>query len=252
VEGNQIFPADMPLFDKNTALFRNYDHEFEKVLSKKSAERKIRIDWLLEENHSGFSLTATDEDNYSASITMELKKEPAVKKQNENIREQLSKLGNTPFQIRQLSIQLSDNWFIPSSVLSEMRRRGVETLLQVRETGRQQNSAPRRCEGNSPKQSNHPYPATELSYLGNVSNEKAQEFYRQHGVTGISPAFEIHQPRNVPVMFTKHCLKYQFGYCPKQGNPGTMHEPWILSTGNHRFALQFDCRECEMRVVLEN
>jgi putative protease len=85
--------------------------------------------------------------------------------------------------------------------------------------------------------------------LGNVSNEKAREFYRQHGVESIAPAFEIAPPKNVPVMFTKHCLKYQFGYCPKQERSVTLREPWTLSTGKHRFELRFDCRNCEMRVI---
>jgi putative protease len=250
VDGNKIFPAKMPRLEKDIMLFRNYDHEFEKALSKKSAERKIQIDWLLEENNFGFSLTATDEDGCSASITMELKKEPAAKKQNENIREQLSKLGNTLFQIRQLSIHLSYNWFILSSVLSEMRRKSIEALLRARKIGLPRKSAPHHCEDQNPKQSTHPYPTTVLSYLGNVSNEMARNFYRQHGVLCISPAFEIEQPRNVPVMFTKHCLKYQFGYCCKQGNSGAIHEPWILSISSHRFELRFDCRNCEMQVLV--
>ncbi|MDR0541142.1 MAG: U32 family peptidase [Dysgonamonadaceae bacterium] len=242
VEGHKIFPADMPRLDKGVALFRNYDHEFEKSLSKKSAERKIRIEWILEENNFGFSLTALDEDEYSATITSEFKKETSVKKQRDNIREQLSKLGNTLFTVSRLSIRLSDNWFIPSSLLSEMRRKGVEALLQVRKTALQRPFA-------IVRQTSHPYPATELSYRGNVSNRKAREFYCRHGVKTIAPAFESDSLQNVPVMFTKHCLKYQFGYCPKQGNAGASSEPWHLSTGNHRFELRFDCRNCEMQVV---
>ena len=123
-----------------------------------------------------------------------------------------------------------------------MRRKGVEALLRVRKMALQKPVT-------TIRPTHHPYPVTKLSYLGNVSNEKAREFYRQHNVTSISPAFEIFPPQNAPVMFAKHCLKYQFGYCPKQGNSGAMHEPWTLSTGNHRFELRFDCRECEMRVV---
>ncbi|GHV57192.1 collagenase [Bacteroidia bacterium] len=242
VDDAKIFPAEMPRLDKGTTLFRNYDHEFEKTVSKKSAERKIRIEWILEENNFGFSLTAIDEEEYSATVTCEFKKEVSVKEQRDNIREQLSKLGNTPFTMKQVSIRLLDNWFIPSSVLSEMRRKGIEALLQVRKIAIQKPTT-------TIRPANHPYPETELSYRGNVSNEKAKEFYRQHGVTAVVPAFEIDSPQGVPVMFTKHCLKYQFGYCPKQGNPGTMSEPWHLSTGNHRFELRFDCRNCEMQVI---
>ncbi|MDR2806335.1 MAG: U32 family peptidase [Dysgonamonadaceae bacterium] len=243
-EGRKIFPTDMPRLDKEVLLFRNYDHEFEKVLSKKSAERKIRIEWALEENNFGFSLTAIDEDDYSATVTAEWKKELSVKEPTANIREQLSKLGNTPFTMTRLSIRLSSQWFIPSSVLSELRRKGVEALLQVRQIGFLRPVAVIRP-------TNHPYPAIELSYLGNVANESARQFYRQHGVTAIAPAFEMEPPKNVPLMFTKHCLKYMFGHCPKQNPALPCSEPWILSAGNRRFALHFDCRNCQM-LVFEN
>ena len=81
VEGNQIFPAEMPRLTPGTTLFRNYDHEFEKTLSGKSAERKMRIEWLLEENSFGFSLTITDEAGFSATITQDFAKELAKRKQ---------------------------------------------------------------------------------------------------------------------------------------------------------------------------
>ncbi|GHT00541.1 hypothetical protein FACS189421_12670 [Bacteroidia bacterium] len=241
VEGDKIFPADMPRLDRGIALFRNYDHEFEKTLSKKSAERKIRLEWLLEETDAGFSLTATDEDDYSATITVELKKEPATKDQGANIREQLSKLGNTPFKMEELSNKLSENWFIPSSVLSEMRRKGIEALLNVRKIERDSTLG----RGST----SFPYPTNELTYLGNVSNEKARAFYRQHGVKTIAPAFELTPLTAVPVMFTKHCIKYQAGYCPKQGGDEKMKEPLTLLAGANRLKLRFDCRNCEMQVV---
>jgi putative protease len=53
----------MPRLAPGTALYRNQDYEFEKTLSKRSAERKIGIEFLLEENDFGFTLTAIDEEN---------------------------------------------------------------------------------------------------------------------------------------------------------------------------------------------
>jgi putative protease len=244
VEGDKIFPADMPRLDRGIALFRNYDHEFEKTLSKKSAERKIRMEWLLEETDAGFSLTATDEDDYSATITIEFKKESATKYQGANIREQLSKLGNTPFKMEELSNKLSENWFIPSSVLSEMRRKGIEALLHTRNISQTTGAAltVRATARVAPT-------INELTYLGNVSNEKARAFYQQHGVKTIAPAFELNPLTAVPVMFTKHCIKYQAGYCPKQGSDGKIKEPLTLLAGANRLKLRFDCRNCEMQVI---
>jgi putative protease len=242
VEGDKIFPADRPRLDKGITLFRNQDHELEKTLSKKSAERNIRMAWLLEENNFGFSLTATDEDDYSATVTGTFSKELSMKNQSANIREQLSKLGNTPFQMTQLSNRLTDNWFIPSSLLSEMRRKGIEALMCVRKIAFQ-----RPIQAIQP--TFHPYPETVLTYLGNVANEKAEAFYQQHGVQTIHPAFELDPSDSVPVMFTKHCIQYQLGYCPKQGNTETLKAPLTLLTGANRLELRFDCRNCEMQVI---
>ena len=241
VDGVKIFPADMPRLNQGITLFRNYDHEFEKALSGKSAERKIDIEWLLEEIPFGFSLTITDEDTYTATITHAFNKELAKKDQQANIREQLSKLGDTPFRMMELSNRLTDNWFIPSSVLSEMRRKTVAALLRVRKIALRQ---PLRAI----QPTFHSFPETELTYLGNVLNENAREFYKQHGVKTVHPAFEQESPANVPVMFTKHCLKYQLGYCPKQAAEKNTQEPWVLLTGNHKLRVQFDCRKCEMQV----
>ena len=245
VEGNQIFPAEMPRLAPGITLFRNYDHEFEKALSGKSAERKIRIEWLLEENPFGFSLTITDEDGFTATITHIFEKESAKKDQQANIREQLSKLGNTPFQITELTNRLIDNWFIPSSILSEMRRKAVDALLRVRKITIRQ---PLRAI----QPTFHSFPETELTYLGNVLNENARKFYKQHGVKTIHPAFEQDFPENVPLMFTKHCLKYHLGYCSKQNSQKTTHEPWTLLTGSHKLQLKFDCGKCEQEMRVKN
>jgi putative protease len=248
VENDKIFPAEMLRLNKGIRLFRNYDHEFEKILTKKSSERKIAVEMLLEENNFGFSLTVTDEDFYSATTTLEWKKELSKKKQHAFIQEQLTKLGNTPFQLIQINNQLKNNWFIPFSVLGEMRRKVVSNLLSVRKIAFR-NTVP------FIRPTNHPYPENVINYLGNVSNKKADDFYRRHHVKAIDPAFEIRPQTSVPLMFTKYCLKYQQGYCPKQKPANTANnskEPFFLITGSHRLRLTFDCRICEMQVTLDS
>lgn len=235
-EGNKIYPANMPRLLSGMALYRNYDQEFEKLLSKPSAERKIPVRWLLEENNFGFSLTVTDEDSYAATITYEYTKELAQKEQKQNIDRQLSKLGDTPFISTEVEIRLEQHWFIPSSVLAEMRRTAIQSLLSVRKLALAQ---PLRAI----PATNHPYPDRALDYRGNVLNRKAGEFYRQHGVTEIAPAFEADSLTQVPLMFTKYCLKYQLRCCPKQKDL-TIQEPLTLITGSHSFTLRFDCVNC--------
>ena len=95
-----------------------------------------------------------------------------------------------------------------------------------------------------------------MSYLANVYNEKARAFYHKHGVQLIAAAYESHEePGEVPLMITKHCLRFSFNLCPKQakGVPGVQGqvraEPMTLVSGDERYTLKFDCKPCEMHVV---
>ncbi len=246
IDGNKIFPAEMPRITHGTTIYRNFDHEFEKSLQKKSSERKIKVDFELQENAFGFDLTITDEDNYQATVSATLKKELSQKPQRENIIAQFSKLGNTIFELQNVRINLSDNWFIPSSILADLKRNAVESLLSVREI-----IFSKSFTKISPTY--HPYPETGLSYLGNVSNEKAREFYIQHGIKSIDTAFEIKMPQKPVLMQNKYCIKYQLGICPKKQNfDNNFKPPYTLVTGNHQLNLSFDCNHCEMQISKES
>jgi len=243
VEAGNIFPAEMPSFLPGTALYRNYDHEFEKTLSKKSAERKISIELDLAENAFGFSLTATDEDFCRVTINVPFAKEPAQKDQQANYREQLSKLGNTPFELNRLTISFNENWFIPSSILSDLKRRTIDHLLSVRKINYVQEK--RTVPSVLPT---FPYPA--LTYLDNVANKNAEDFYYRCGVKTIEPAFEKQRKEHVPLMFTKHCILYQMGYCKRERKSlPDFEEPLYIIAAPNRFRLQFDCVSCEMQVI---
>ena len=95
-----------------------------------------------------------------------------------------------------------------------------------------------------------PYPETELSYLGNVSNRLAKEFYTQHGLGVIQDAFELKQAGGEALMFTKHCLKYSLGLCPKDPNrkEGEFAKAYQLRYKDVLLDLEFDCTNCEMLI----
>lgn len=247
VENNKLFPQDMPRLKPKTRLYRNFDQEFEKLMQKKSAERKIAVDICLAENNFGFTLSFTDEDDNSVSLTLERAKEPARTPQSDNLRNQLSKLGNTPFEAKDIKIDLSDNWFIPSSELSEFRRNAVEKLLEARKINY-------RREVFRLKETKSKFPVSTLTYLGNVMNNSAAEFYKNHGVLKVMPAFEKEQPKDAVLMFCKHCIRYSMGWCPvhhKVRSP--FREPYYLvSSDGRRFRLEFDCKHCQMKVMADN
>ena len=247
VENNKLFPQDMPRLKPKTRLYRNFDQEFEKLMQKKSAERKMAVDICLTENNFGFTLSLTDEDDNSVSLTLQRAKEPARTPQTDNLRNQLGKLGNTPFEAKDIKIDLSDNWFIPSSELSELRRNAVEKLLEVRRINYHR-------EVFRMKETKSKFSVSTLTYLGNVMNSSAAEFYKNHGVLKVMPAFEKEQPKDAVLMFCKHCIRYSMGWCPvhhKVRSP--FREPYYLvSSDGRRFRLEFDCKQCQMKVLADN
>ena len=246
VENNRLYPQEMPRIAPKTSLYRNFDQEFDRLMQKKSAERKLAASFVLAENAFGFTLSATDEDGNEVSVTLERAKEPARTPQEENLRTQLSKLGGTPFEPTDIRLQLSGNWFIPSSELSDLRRRAVERLLQARRLNYRQERVVWRP-------TSHPYPERELTYRGNVMNREAEAFYRAHGVQRILPAFEHTAPQGAALMFCRHCLRYSLGGCPvHHATRLPYREPYYLvSADGRRFRLQFDCKQCQMKVYAD-
>jgi putative protease len=101
-----------------------------------------------------------------------------------------------------------------------------------------------------------PYPEDTLTYLANVFNQKARDFYARHGVKVIAAAYESHEEAGeVSLMITKPCVRFSLSLCPKQakgvtGVQGTVRaEPMSLVHGDEKLTLRFDCKPCEMHVV---
>ncbi len=249
VEANALYPQEMPSSLKpKTKLYRNFDQEFERTMQKKSAERKIAVSVTFSENAFGFALTMEDEDRNCASAALSQEKVEARTPQEENQKTQFGKLGNTPFEAGNIRLELAGNWFVPSSALADLRRRAVDELVRLRYINYPQELA-------RMPDTHHPFPEKELSYLGNVMNGKAEEFYRNHGVSRISPAFEKEKPEGAALMFCKHCLRYSMGWCPAahHGVRSPFREPYFLvSSDGRKFRLQFDCKSCRMKVLAEN
>lgn len=243
VEGNKLYPQEMPRIKPRTVLYRNFDQEFEKTLARRSSERKIGVSVRLADTAFGFALTLTDEDDNSVTLSLAREKEPARTPQEENLKTQLAKFGNTPFEALRVDINFTENWFLPASVLADFRRQAVEKLISVRRINY-------RRELFVLKPTAHAFPQSTLTYLGNVMNARAASFYAGHGVASIAPAFERTPVEKAVLMFCKHCLRYSMGWCPvHQRERSPYREPYYLvSTDGKRFRLEFDCRNCQMKV----
>lgn len=253
VDGNRLTPNEMPEdMRRGMTLFRNRDHAFMRLLEKDSAVRKIDVDLNFYETPDGFALIVTDEDGCNATAFIQQEKQPAqnLEKAETNLRENLTKLGGTDFSVRDLNLSISQAWFLPASAVNALRRDVVEQLIQARLDSYQ------RPAKKSPAVPPAIYPEDTLTYLANVYNKKARAFYEKHGVKMIAAAYEANQELDeVPLMITKHCLRFSHGMCPKEakgviGVQGTVTaEPMTLINGNDKFTLKFDCKPCEMHVM---
>jgi 23S rRNA 5-hydroxycytidine C2501 synthase len=149
-----------------------------------------------------------------------------------------------------VALNLSRPWFVPASVVNPLRRDAVAALEAARA------SSWKRLPRAQAVQPPAAYPEDTLTYLANVYNHKARDFYARHGVKVIAAAYESHEEEGeVSLMITKHCVRFSMSLCPKQakgvtGVQGTIRaEPLTLVNGSEKLTLRFDCKPCEMHVV---
>ena len=252
----RVFPKDpMEGFKdlrKGTEVNRNRDMDWVRTLEKKSSDRRIGLWAQLAETPQGFALTLTDEDGFvgTAEVAHPHQAATDTTKAEASLHEQLGRFGATIFAVHDIALSLSQPWFVPASVLNALRRDALSALEAARAKGFA------RLPRATPVEPPAPYPEDTLSYLANVFNHKAHDFYARHGVKVIDAAYESHEEEGeVSLMITKHCVRFSMSLCPKQakgvtGVQGTIRaEPLMLVNGNEKLTLRFDCKPCEMHVV---
>ncbi len=249
----RVFPNEMPdalkTLRPHHALNRNLDHNWQQALLKTSSERRIGVDIELGGWQEQLVLTLTSEDGVSVTHTLDGQFDEAnnAEKALDNLKDGLAKLGQTRYYAQKIDINLPGALFVPNSLLNQLRRETVEMLEEARLASYQRGSR-KAVATPAPV-----YPETHLSFLANVYNHKAREFYHRYGVQLIDAAYEAHEEKGeVPVMITKHCLRFAFNLCPKQakGNIKSWRAtPMQLVHGDEVLTLRFDCRPCEMHVI---
>lgn len=256
----RVFPkdalADLKDLRKGVQVNRNRDINWTRQLEKKSSERRIAIWMRFEETTQGFSLSLTDARGITGSARVATDKQVARNpaQATDNLRHNLAKLGSTIYElataVEHIAIALSRAWFVPTSVVNALRRAAVDDLEHKRLAA--YTRVPRAVALEPPA----PYPEDTLSYLANVYNHKARDFYARHGVRLIAAAYEsLEEDGEVSLMITRHCVRFSLSLCPKQakgvtGVQGTVKaEPLTLVNGKDRLTLRFDCKPCEMHVM---
>ena len=248
VKGNTV-TSDRPHGAMRGAeIWRNYDIEWQKQLSLSNGNRLIDINLQLDETTDGYCYKATlaDEDvsteiNYLCYKIEANNPEKAI----DNINRKAMQWGDTIFRPLGLALNLPVPRLIPASVLGEMKRQLVQKLtdklIATHLSQRQQRDM-------SLSHNVTPYPTSSLDYHGNVTNGKAAEFYRSHGVETIEDGLEKSRIKQAgtKVMTCGHCIRFANGLCSKE--TGQRATPLYIRNGQNTFRLEFDCRRCLMSV----
>ncbi|BBP82797.1 protease [Pseudomonas sp. Pc102] len=249
VEPNEM-PEGLFRLRPNHPLSRNLDHNWQQALQKTSSERRVGLSWVAKLREERLELTATSEEGVSASVALDGPFGAANKPEQalEQLHDLLGQLGTTMYHADTVELDAPQAFFIPNSQLKALRREAIEALTAARVAAHPRG-------GRKPVAVPPPvYPEAHLSFLYNVYNQKARDFYHRYGVQLIDAAYEAHEEAGeVPVMITKHCLRFSFNLCPKQakGVTGvrTKVAPMQLVHGDEVLTLKFDCKPCEMHVI---
>ena len=244
VEGCNVMLKDAVNIPAGAVLYRTFNKAFEDALAKPSAERRIAVDAHLRYVHDTLALKLSDERGNEVTHSIAgLALEASRSSQEERQREVLAKLGNTIYDLR--SARLLGLLFIPSSLLTRLRRETIELLEKAQR-------ATRRWQVRGVEEKDSPSFAEKLDYADNVANHLAAKLFSDHHAVVSEPALECEMPsRRVPVMHTRYCLRRELGACKLDRQARQLPEPLFLCNGSTRLRVECDCRECEMKLYVE-
>lgn len=257
VEGNRLFPFHMPRgLRRGMSLYRNNDVAFGKALAGETARRVVPVSMEFGATPDGFRLAMTVDTGEGKTlewaVATPFEHQQANRPQEGNIRKQLSKLGGTIFEQKDLTIdQDAKGLFIPSSVLAQLRRDAVEAYGKALEKATADVGLTRDQEGTGAPARFWSEEYKKYPYLFNVANREARAFYEAHGLSGMEPALETAEPRGVVAMQCRYCIRYELGFCVRRGGKKPeWREPLTLRLGDGRgFRLDFRCGECQMNLL---
>ncbi len=245
VENGRIHLKDALVVPMGTLVHRNADTAFAKQLARSEQCRTLAV-WIeLSETADGLLMTVRDEDGLVSKTLLKAEKEMA--RQGGTVgamaEKQLKKSGGTLFSVEAVEVHLLPGSFYSAAIFNELRRQGLEEHLAKRLEGY-------RCEQAEPAINDYPWPADEVSYLDNIANRKALDFYQRHGVEGGNKSvLKAKDIADCILMTCKYCLRAQLRMCPKMtGNVPAIVEPLVLVDNTGEYQLGFDCDSCEMTV----
>ena len=161
----------------------------------------------------GYRLTIGD---YSATFMAD--HQPATNQERalQTIVQQLSKLGDTDFVAKDIQVFANEQpcsdtfqYFIPTSQLNQWRRELITSH-------------------------------GEATFYLQQSDLQAKPSYSE-------AIYQLQAKPSYPLMTCKYCILYELGHCRKI-NPMTNEPRYLRLQNGTRLSLEFDCKNCEMRI----
>ncbi len=129
------WPSKLTDIAPETLLYRNYDKAFQDALEAPNAcTRKLPVTILFRETEDGFSLQIGET---ICSFSYEKQDAKNALRAEQTVREQLSKLGDTPFLAEEVKIEWTKPYFLPISILNDWRRQVVEKSVSHKVVSRE-------------------------------------------------------------------------------------------------------------------
>ncbi|MBQ6306002.1 MAG: U32 family peptidase [Bacteroidales bacterium] len=201
---------------RGAKIYRNLDLEWQKQVEASTGNRKIDIDLVLSETETGYDFSAFIRRDARPCVSTNIQCDKILannpEKATENIQKKAMQWGDTVFNPVNLELKFNEPRLIPASVIGEMKRDLVMKLTD------------------------------EL-----VENHMNNRECRREGACTFSTT--VTNPDEIPaaLMTCHHCIRYANGMCSKE--TGQKATPLFIRNGANTFRLEFDCRNCLMRVM---
>lgn len=243
-EGKTVYTNDKVSLPPGSALYRNYNHSFERELESNMPKRLIEVKVNFINKGGVTSLVGVREDGAKECVSIEgvFEKAKNTEASLSGIKRQIEKSSGV-YTFKLESTHIQELLFFPASVLNEARRalaERFEPALIVKWSNKQSfvdnnsQEIPRIMQGQI------------LDYRSNSANALSKKLYSQLGAETVEDAFEISAPNEAELMRCKYCIKFELGTCPSEGSKIRYDEPLFLENRGKRFRLVFDCKKCEM------
>ncbi len=200
---------------RGAKIYRNLDLEWQKQVEASTGNRKIDIDLVLSETGTGYEFSAFIRRDARPCVSTSIQCDKILannpEKATENIQKKALQWGDTVFNPVNLELRFNEPRLIPASVIGEMKR-DLVTKLTDELVENHRNNRDTRC-------------------------------------TDVARNVSTIDPDEIPeaLMTCHHCIRYANGLCSKE--TGQKATPLFIRNGANTFRLEFDCRNCLMRVM---